>query len=50
MNGDGDGGPGLDSPEQVYEETKAKILGCALGGGLILASSSSIDNGVLAAN
>jgi uroporphyrinogen decarboxylase len=34
------------SPEEVYEETRQKILGCAPGGGYILSSSNSIHAGV----
>lgn len=34
------------TPEEVYNETRDKILGCAPGGGYILASSNTIHNGV----
>ena len=38
------------TPEDVYNETRDKILGCAPGGGYILASSNSIHGGVPARN
>ena len=38
------------TPEEVYEETRDKILGCAPGGGYILSSSNSIHSGVPARN
>jgi uroporphyrinogen decarboxylase len=34
------------TPQEVYNETRDKILGCAPGGGYILSSSNSIHNGV----
>ena len=38
------------TPEEVYNETREKILGCAPGGGYILSSSNSIHAGVPARN
>jgi len=38
------------TPEEVYEETRAKLVGCAPGGGYILSSSNSIHAGVPARN
>lgn len=34
------------TPDEVYEETRTKILGCGPGGGYILSSSNSIHAGV----
>ena len=38
------------TPDDVYDEARDKILGCAPGGGYILSSSNSIHAGVPAAN
>jgi len=38
------------TPEEVYNEARDKILGCAPGGGYMLSSSNTIHNGVPARN